>query len=204
MIDTLAPIRSPKTEHHVGGESRIIPMFPELRFHLEECFDLADTGSEFVITRYRSTNANLRTQLLRIIGRAGVQPWPKLFQNLRSTRETELADNFPMHVVCQWIGNSQPIAAKHYLQVTDDHFSKALQKALQQPAVLPRTGSQSDLALSTQAPVLHGDAANCQQQPKGASSPSRTRTYNLAVNSRSLYRLSYRGKRCLSRTLYST
>ena len=96
-----------------------------------------------------------------------MQPWPKLFQNLRSTRETELADDFPMHVVCQWIGNSQTIAAKHYLQVTADHFSKALQKALQQPAVLPRTGSQSDLALSTQAPVLHGAAANCQKVPEG-------------------------------------
>ena len=67
-------------------------------------------GAEQVITRYRDTNANLRTQLLRIIGRAGVQPWPKLFQNLRSTRETELAEEFPLHVVCQWIGNSQPVA----------------------------------------------------------------------------------------------
>ena len=30
--------------------------------------------------------------------------WPKLFQNLRSRRETELAEQFPMHVVCSWIG----------------------------------------------------------------------------------------------------
>ena len=89
-------------------EFRVIPMFPELRPHLEECFDLAEPGTEYVITRYRDTNANLRIQLLRIIQRAGLQPWPKLFQNLRSTRETELADDFPMHVVCQWIGNSQP------------------------------------------------------------------------------------------------
>ena len=154
-------VRSPKTEHHVGGESRIIPMFPELRPHLEECFDLAEPGSEFVITRYRDTNANLRTQLLRIIGRAGVQPWPKLFQNLRSTRETELADDFPMHVVCQWIGNSQPIAAKHYLQVTDDHFSKALQKALQQPAVLPGMELQADRTAQEKTPVLQGFASEC-------------------------------------------
>ena len=136
-------------------------MFPELRTYLEECFDLAEPGTEFVITRYRDTNANLRTQLLRIIRRAGVQPWPKLFQNLRSTRETELADDFPMHVVCQWIGNSQPIAAKHYLQVTADHFSKALQKALQQPAVLPRTGSQADLTAQEKTPVLQGFASEC-------------------------------------------
>ena len=165
-------VRSPKTEHHVGGESRIIPMFPELRPHLEECFDLAEPGSEFVITRYRDTNANLRTQLLRIIGRAGVQPWPKLFQNLRSTRETELADDFPMHVVCQWIGNSQPIAAKHYLQVTDDHFSKALQKALQQPAVLPRTGSQAGLAEDQKTPVLQGNASGCDHLPDGQVPPA--------------------------------
>ena len=125
-------VRSPKTDHHAGGESRIIPMFPELRAYLEECFDLAEPGSEFVITRYRDTNANLRTQLLRFIRRAGVQPWPKLFQNLRSTRETELTDDFPMHVVCQWIDNSQPIAAKHSLRVTDDPFSRAVRLRVQQ------------------------------------------------------------------------
>ncbi len=30
-----------------------------------------------------------------------------------------------MHVVCRWIGNSQPVAAKHYLQLTDAHFAQA-------------------------------------------------------------------------------
>ena len=66
---------------------------------------------------------NLRTQLKRIIRRAGFTPWPKLFQNLRSTRETELTEQYPLHVVCAWIGNSQPVAAKHYLQVTDEEMS---------------------------------------------------------------------------------
>ena len=62
---------------------------------------------------------------MRIIRKAGLRPWPKLFQNLRSTRESELAETFPMHVVCAWIGNSQPVAAKHYLQITDEHFEQA-------------------------------------------------------------------------------
>jgi integrase len=133
----LVTVRSPKTAHHVGGESRLIPMFPELRPYLEETFELAEVGTEFVITRYRDSNSNLRTQLLRIIDRAGLQPWPKPFQNMRSTRETELAETFPMHVVCKWIGNSQPVAAKHYLQVTDEHFRQAVegkQDAAQNPA----------------------------------------------------------------------
>jgi hypothetical protein len=59
-----------------------------------------------------------------IIDRTGLEPWPKVFQNLCSTRETELAEEFPMDVVCAWIGNSKAVAAKHYLQVTESHFDQ--------------------------------------------------------------------------------
>ena len=118
-------IRSPKTKHHEGKDSRLVPIFPELRPYLEAAWDQATEGAEYVVTRYRDCNANLRTQLLRIIDKAGLTPWPKLFQNLRSTRETELAETFPLHVVVSWLGNSQLIAAKHYLQVTDEHFAEA-------------------------------------------------------------------------------
>ena len=58
------------------------------------------------------------------------------------------------------------MAAKHHLQVTDDHFSKAVRNPVQQPAVLPRTGSQSEFALNTQAPVLQRDAADCEMVPE--------------------------------------
>ncbi len=57
-----------------------------------------------------------------------MKPWPKLFQNLRPTRETELAQDYPLHVACAWIGNSQAVANKHYLQVTEEHFREATQK----------------------------------------------------------------------------
>jgi hypothetical protein len=122
-------VTSPKTEHHPGGESRLVPLFPELRPYLDESLEQAEPGTEYVIMRYRVTNMNLRTQLMRIIKRAGLKPWPKLFQNLRSTRQTELEENFPSHVVCAWIGNSEAVAKKHYLQVTDEHFKKAVQQA---------------------------------------------------------------------------
>ena len=121
-------VRSPKTEHHEGKESRLVPIFPELRPYLEAAWDVAAPGTEFVISRYRDGNTNLRTQLNRIIHKAGLKPWPKLFQNLRSTRETELAERFPLHLVTAWLGNSQLVATKHYLQVTDDHFAQAASK----------------------------------------------------------------------------
>ena len=127
-------VRSPKTEHHAGGASRVVPLFPELRPYLQVAFEEAPDGAEYVIGRYRSTNKNFRTRLERIIRRAGLEPWPKLFQNLRSTRQTELEETFPSHVVCKWIGNTAKVASKHYLQVTEEHFEKAAHKAAQNPA----------------------------------------------------------------------
>jgi integrase len=116
---------SPKTEHLPGGAYRAVPIFTELRPYLEEVFEQAEPGTVYVINRYRGDNQNLRTQFQRILRRAGVQPWERLFHNLRASRETELTEEFPLHVVCSWIGNSAIIAAKHYLQVTDAHFAKA-------------------------------------------------------------------------------
>lgn len=127
-------IPSPKTEHLAGGASREIPLFPELRPHLEAAFEQAEPGTVHVVTRARDAAVNLRTHLLRIIRRAALKPWPKPFHNLRASRETELAETYPIHVVCDWIGNTARIADKHYLQVTDDHFGTALQRAAKSDA----------------------------------------------------------------------
>lgn len=128
-------VRSSKTEHHEGKGERVMPLFPELRPYLKAALNelLADfdpkvkrLSEQPVITRYRDTNANLRTQLCKIIRRAKLKPWPKLFQNLRATRATELADEFPSQVAADWLGHSVTIADKHYRQTTDEHFDRAL------------------------------------------------------------------------------
>lgn len=141
-------IRSPKTEHHLGKAYRVMPIFPELRPYLDEVYGQAPEGSEHIVTRYRKGNSNLRTQLHRIIGKAGLKPWPKPFQNLRSTRETELAERFPIHVVCEWLGNSPAVAAKHYLQTTEEHFAQAIAdetSALQNPMQQPSEGGRNGM-----------------------------------------------------------
>ena len=76
-------IHSPKTEHHEGKASRVMPIFPELRPHLNAVSAQAAEGAEFIITRYRDAQQNLRTTFQKIIRRAGLTSWPKLFQNLR-------------------------------------------------------------------------------------------------------------------------
>ena len=44
-------VPSPKAEHHEGGESRMMPLCPELVPYLREVFEQAPEGSKYVITR---------------------------------------------------------------------------------------------------------------------------------------------------------
>ncbi len=120
-------VRSCKTEHIEGKDSRVIPLFPELVPYLLTAREKAPDGAEHFINRQRTRNpaANLRTQFERIIQRAKVTPWPRLWQNLRASRETELAQEYPIHVVTAWIGNSPKVAQAHYLSVTDDDYQRA-------------------------------------------------------------------------------
>lgn len=71
--------------------------------------------------------------------------WPKVFQNLRASRENELMQVYPAHVVMEWIGHTASVAQSHYLKVTDDDFerasSKAAQKAAQKAAHSASVGS---------------------------------------------------------------
>jgi hypothetical protein len=46
-------------------------------------------------------------------------------QEGRASRQTELQREFPLHVVCSWLGNSPRIAQQSYLLVTEDDFAKA-------------------------------------------------------------------------------
>lgn len=136
-------VPQPKLEH-VGKGERIIPLFPELRKPLMEVFEQAEEGgSPFVITRYRDRASNLRTHFMRIIRRAGLTPWPKLWHNLRASRQTELSEKYPMHVVCSWIGNTGAVAMEHYLQTLDSHFMQAAQDDQRQGSKVGASAAQN-------------------------------------------------------------
>ncbi len=124
-------IQASKTEHHEDGGLRFCPIFPELRPFLRALYDAANPGidcpmSTPVITRWRSADQNIGTAFRKLLKRAGIKPWPKLFHNLRASRQTELLAEFPVKDVCEWIGNSQPVAMKHYAMATDDSFQRAI------------------------------------------------------------------------------
>ena len=184
-------VHSPKIEHLEGGGDRWVPIFPELRPYLEEAFELASRGAVNVITRYRDSTTNLRTQMLQDHQRAGVKPWPKLFHNLRASRETELAAEYPIHVVCAWIGNTEMIAAKHYLQVTDDDFKQGeaaksgarrrCKKRCSNPPQCSGTEPQEKQKSPEKPGFLQECAAACEPVQNDLDTPKGTRTPVLAV-----------------------
>ena len=125
-------IPSSKTEN-CGKASRVIPLFPELLPYLLDASELAAKGTEHVITRYRDASQNLRTKMFKIIHRAGMEPWERVFHNLRASRQTELAKTYPAHVVCSWMGNSVAVAEEHYLHLTETDFDRATTNPTQNP-----------------------------------------------------------------------
>jgi len=72
-----------------------------------------------------SNDANVGTTFRKLIKRAGLTPWPRLFNTLRSSCETDLLESFPISAVVDWLGHSAAIALKHYARVPDHLFDRA-------------------------------------------------------------------------------
>lgn len=123
-------IKASKTEHHADGGVRRCPIFIELRPYLEAAWDAApdDGTAEYVVQSYRGQGKNLRTRFESIIELAGLTQWPKLFQNLRASRETELLAEYPAKDVVAWLGNSVAVAMEHYAMETDEAFQRAMRE----------------------------------------------------------------------------
>lgn len=152
-------VSSPKTEHLEGREYRVVPIFARFRQFLEDAYELAAPGEVFVVGTkqgdgYREAasggggwaNANLRTTFEKLIRRAALQTWPRLFQNLRASCEMDLMQSHPIHVVTAWIGNTPKIALGHYLQTLDGDFEKAVKGGAESGAVVVQNTVQSGTA----------------------------------------------------------
>lgn len=159
-------IHASKTEGHANRETRMIPLFPEIETFLRPLHRTSGQPTEFVFsTRYRRAGVNVGTQFKRIIRRAGLEPWPRVWHNLRASAQTELSERFPLHVVCYWLGNTVTIASQHYLSVRDSDFTAAVlpvgtasEKAVQNPvqhlAEIAGMDSQGVVDQKRQVPVL--------------------------------------------------
>jgi len=118
-------VYSPKTEHIEGKKHRDVPLFPELVPYFVEC-KMQQPADEPLVLPELVGRENLGQRAISIIQKAGVERWPRIYQNLRASRETELVEAFPVHVVTAWLGNTPDVAAKHYLSVLPAHLERAV------------------------------------------------------------------------------
>ena len=138
-------VHSPKTERYAGRETRWVPIFPELMPLFEARFSEAEEGEEAVLPKLLHADKSIVTSMLRsALKRAGVDRWSRLWHSLRATRQSELTELYPAHVVAAWIGNTVTIAEKHYLMVTPEHFERATQKTTQTPSATARQAETSE------------------------------------------------------------
>jgi len=162
-------IQSPKTEAY-GGGVRVIPIYGDtpLEAMLLEVYGQAAEGQRYVITRYRDPSANLRTMFLRYIDKAGVAPWPRLWQNLRASRETELFDlGYPPQAVCYWQGHSLAISAKHYLTVRPEWYERASRATEGQHAGAELSGIKGNTQTTDRNPLCVGGLQSALMGPQG-------------------------------------
>ena len=183
----LLTVRSPKTEHHAGHAVRIVPVSTELQPILFELFEQAADGDLLLFPKLKASSGNLRPSFHKIIERAGHKPWPRLFQKLRGSCETDWVQRFPSHEVASWLGHSPRIAQQHYLKHRDLNFVSAagtsgwiqnagkaggvkrgvkcgaqvVQNAAQQPAAPVCMFSQFGTQPLAPYDVVHGLATQC-------------------------------------------
>ncbi|MBX3380871.1 MAG: site-specific integrase [Phycisphaeraceae bacterium] len=172
-------ITSPKTEG-AGKASRVVPIFPELAPFLQAAFDAAPEGSIYVIGRTRDAAANFRTQLERLIKRAAVPAWPRLWQNLRASRACELAADFPQHVAAEWLGHGVAVAQAHYWAAREEDFARALltpaeakaaQNAAQSPNGKTEQEATAETSVGAKQPVLKEKSPSRNSAREGRMTP---------------------------------
>ena len=103
---------------------RKVPMRPPVQTYLAKIRPLSCQPSDRVFPMW-TAQSNLGTTLEKIIKRAGLQRWPRLFQNLRASAETDWLSKYPEYEVTKWIGHSARVARTHYLIAQSDNARSA-------------------------------------------------------------------------------
>ena len=103
--------------------------------------------------------------MARIIRRTGLIPWPKLFQNMRLTRATELAAEFPAHVCTAWMGHAKRVAEEHYWRTTEDDFQRAMGWSASTEKAAGKTAEQAAASACTDSQTKKGNPRKPRELP---------------------------------------
>lgn len=117
--DTIT-IHSPKTG------LRKIPLFAELRPHLLKLWDASPERDDLLFPNHQITGTALTNKLQRLLRSVKEVLWPKPWNNMRASCETDLLSIYPALTVVKWVGHSLRISEKHYAQISKEHHDRAV------------------------------------------------------------------------------
>lgn len=118
-------VRGSKGRYGSGPRGREIPLFPEIVAAIEGLRAERPVASGRIVESYSDSSA-MGVLMGRIIRQAGLADWVRPFQNLRSTRSTELIRNgTPIHNYTRWLGHSIQVALRHYAQTLPEDAQRA-------------------------------------------------------------------------------
>jgi len=116
-------VHEKKVEHHPGRGRRVVPIFEALRPHLERAYRERNPGAIYVVPRARG-GRNLGTQAKRIIEKAGIVVWEKLFVNLRGSCSDDMERRgIAEKAINAWIGNTARMRHRHYHSVRPEDWA---------------------------------------------------------------------------------
>lgn len=139
-------ISSPKTAGS-GKAERWCPLWPKLRAELARLAKGGTSPDEHVIQVHRFSPTALREGIMLRIKDAGLTPWDKVWQNLRSSCATDLMEQgYPMELIARWIGNTPKVLQQHYAQTRDEQFAVAVRRASKSASVTVGLGHSSPAA----------------------------------------------------------
>jgi hypothetical protein len=111
----------------------------------------------------------MRTTFGKIVRRAGVEPWPRLWHSLRASCESDLAQSFPLATVTKWLGNTPSVALRHYVDPTEVAFDRALEWRPARGAKSGALGAQNQA--QREAAVIGGESQPETQALDSSASP---------------------------------
>jgi integrase len=106
---------------------RECPIFPQTMPYIRQAFHDAPERATKVFRSFSSEHVMtpiMKKHIEAVIGKKRM--WPAVLQQLRKTRRNELEGRFPGHVVNEWMGHTKEVAESNYLEVTPEHWQKAL------------------------------------------------------------------------------
>ncbi|HEX4612123.1 MAG TPA: phage integrase SAM-like domain-containing protein, partial [Urbifossiella sp.] len=125
-------VHAPKTEHHAGKGTRVVPVFAALRPHLEAARRASAPGAVYVVAgewadrqRERTTkaggakNVNLSNQFDPVLKAAGLPGWPAPFVTFRASCQTDLhhIPGLTADTIARWMGHSAVVGSQHYHRI---------------------------------------------------------------------------------------